>query len=365
MKILTFIATASLVASGSLVAFSSSAQASLYTTCVGDGGAVTVSNDLVVPAGKSCTLTGTKVKGTVTVEAGADLVAAGATFNGAVTVEENAYLDLTDTTVKGALRTNSAFGAHLEKSNLKEVDATQGFVYVVDSTLGGNVSAEAGELYVSGSTLSGSLTGDGNQYSDVYDTTVKGALTVNGNTLGGVFCASEVYGAAKYAGNADNLQLGGESLLDPARAPRTSAATWRSPTTPRRPYSTTQSCAAGSPRPATIPSWSWESWRVSVAPSPERPPPPARRPPARPRRRRRRTVVPTSPRRPPPVPPRRGPTPTRRASPASDAERDRRRHTRRHRQVTTAAPVAVSPHSAAVLLPPPLTHARSAVFRSP
>ncbi|MET9478530.1 hypothetical protein ACFYWN_22930 [Streptomyces sp. NPDC002917] len=213
MKILTFIATASLVASGSLVAFSSSAQASLYTTCVGDGGAVTVSNDLVVPAGKSCTLTGTKVKGTVTVEAGADLVAAGATFNGAVTVEENAYLDLTDTTVKGALRTNSAFGAHLEKSNLKEVDATQGFVYVVDSTLGGNVSAEAGELYVSGSTLSGSLTGDGNQYSDVYDTTVKGALTVNGNTLGGVFCASEVYGAAKYAGNADNLQLGGESLL--------------------------------------------------------------------------------------------------------------------------------------------------------
>ncbi|MET8330172.1 hypothetical protein [Streptomyces sp. NPDC005181] len=213
MKILTFIATASLVTSGSLVALSGSAQAALYTTCVGDGGAVTVSNDLVVPAGKSCTLTGTKVKGTVTVEAGADLVAAGATFNGAVTVEENAYLDLTDTTVKGALTTNSAFGAHLDKSNLKEVDATEGFVYVVDSTLGGNVRTEAGELYVSGSTLNGSLTGHGNQYSDVYDTTVKGALTVNGNTLGGVFCASEVYGAAKYAGNADNLQLGGEGLI--------------------------------------------------------------------------------------------------------------------------------------------------------
>ncbi|MEV8228458.1 hypothetical protein AB0P41_20780 [Streptomyces sp. NPDC079167] len=213
MKIRTFIATASLVASGTLVAFSGSAQAALYTTCVGDGGAVTVTNDLVVPAGKSCTLTGTKVKGTVTVEAGADLVAAGATFNGAVTVEENAYLDLTDTTVKGALTTESAFGAHLEKSNLKAVDATGGFVYVVDSTLGGNVRTGAGELYVSGSTLNGSLTGDGNQYSDVYDSTVKGALTVDGNTLGGVFCASEVYGAAKYASNADNLQLGGEGLL--------------------------------------------------------------------------------------------------------------------------------------------------------
>ncbi|MFJ3705610.1 MULTISPECIES: hypothetical protein [Streptomyces] len=213
MKIRTFIATASLVASGSLVAFSGSAQAALYTTCVGDGGAVTVSNDLVVPAGKSCTLTGTKVRGTVTVEAGADLVAAGATFNSSVTVAENAYLDLTDTTVKGTLTTDSAFGAHLERSTLKAVDADEGFVYVVDSTLGGAVSTEAGELYVSGSTLNSSLTGEGNQYSDVYDTTVKGALTVNGNTLGGVFCASEVYGAAAYTGNADNLQIGGQGLL--------------------------------------------------------------------------------------------------------------------------------------------------------
>ncbi|MEV8331312.1 hypothetical protein ACGFMO_26360 [Streptomyces niveus] len=215
MKIRTFIATASLVASGSLVAFSGSAQAALYTTCVGDGGAVTVSNDLVVPAGKSCTLTGTKVKGSVTVEAGADLVAAGATFNGAVNVEENAYLDLTDTTVKGTLTTDSAFGTHLEKSNLKAVDATEGFVYAVDSTLGGNVSTDSGELYVSGSTLNAALTGEGNQYTDVYDSTVKGALTVNGNALGGVFCASEVYGAAKYSGNADNLQIGGEGALGP------------------------------------------------------------------------------------------------------------------------------------------------------
>ncbi|MFI6063048.1 hypothetical protein [Streptomyces sp. NPDC051286] len=90
MKVRTFIATASLVASGSPLAFSGAAQAALYTACVGDRGAVTVSNDLVVPAGMSGTLTGTKVKGTMTVEAGADLVAAGATFNGVVTVEENA-----------------------------------------------------------------------------------------------------------------------------------------------------------------------------------------------------------------------------------------------------------------------------------
>ncbi|MFJ8000423.1 hypothetical protein ACIQ7D_25365 [Streptomyces sp. NPDC096310] len=218
MKVRTFIATASLVASGGLVAFAGSAQAALYTTCVGDGGAVTVNNDLVVPAGKSCTLTGTKVKGTVTVEDGADLVAAGATFNGAVNVGGNAYLDLTDTTVKGALTTRAAFGAHLQDTTVKAgITATEGFVYAVDSALGGTVRAESGELYVSGSTLDGALTGDRNQYTDVYDSTVKGALTVSGNTLGGLLCASEVQGNTVYKDNADALQLGGEGLLGSCR----------------------------------------------------------------------------------------------------------------------------------------------------
>ncbi|MFF5567146.1 hypothetical protein ACFY7Z_22515 [Streptomyces sp. NPDC012623] len=221
MKIRRFVATASLaslVASGGLVALAGSAQAALTTTCVGDGGAVTVNTDLVVPAGKSCTLTGTKVKGTVTVEAGADLVAAGATFNGAVEVGTDAYLDLTDTTVKGVLTTRSAFGAHLEESTVKGgISARRGFVYAVDSTLGGSVKGESGELYVSGSTLSGSLTGEGNQYTDVYDSTVKGALTVSGNTLGGILCAGEVYGDTVYKDNKDTLQLGGEGLLGSCR----------------------------------------------------------------------------------------------------------------------------------------------------
>ncbi|MDX3850017.1 hypothetical protein [Streptomyces sp. AK02-01A] len=214
MKIRVFIATASLVASGGLVAFAGSAQAALYTVCVGDGGAVTVNGDLVVPAGESCTLTGTKVKGSVTVQAGADLVAADATFNGAVNVGQDGYLDLTDTAVKGALTTQAAFGAHLQNSSVKAgITATDGFVYAVDSTLGGTVRATTGELYVSGSSLSGALTGERNLYTDVYDSTVKGALTVSGNSLGGVLCASEVEGKAVYKNNSDTLQLGGDGLL--------------------------------------------------------------------------------------------------------------------------------------------------------
>ena len=327
MKIRTFIATASLVASGSLVAFSGSAQAALYTTCVGDGGAVTVSNDLVVPAGKSCTLTGTKVKGSVTVEAGADLVAAGATFNGAVNVEEDAYLDLTDTTVKGTLTTDSAFGTHLEKSNLKAVDATEGFVYAVDSTLGGNVSTDSGELYVSGSTLNAALTGEGNQYTDVYDTTVKGdadrqrqlprrrVLRQRGVRRGEVLPATPTTSSS--AARAARL-LRGRHL--PRRQPgrHRQHRQRRARQHDRR--------AARSPRPATTPSWSWARLPGSVAPSSGTPPPRARRPPAPPSRPRRRTVAPSSPRRPPSAPLPRRPRPTRPASPASDAGRLTLRH---------------------------------------
>jgi hypothetical protein len=213
MKIRTFIATASLVASGGLVAFAGSAQAALITSCVGDGGAVTVSGDLVVPAGQSCTLTGTRVKGTVTVEAGADLVASGATFSSAVTVRDNAYLDLTDTAVKGLLTTQAAFGTHLQTSSVKGITANDGFVYAVDSTLTGAVSTTTSELYVSGSTVSGAVSGDRNLYTDVYDSTVKGALTVSGNSLGGVLCASEVEGNTVYKTNSDALQLGGDGAL--------------------------------------------------------------------------------------------------------------------------------------------------------
>ena len=41
------------------------ATAALVTHCIGTGGAVTVPNDLYVPAGESCSLEGTTVTGNV------------------------------------------------------------------------------------------------------------------------------------------------------------------------------------------------------------------------------------------------------------------------------------------------------------
>ncbi|MEW2547299.1 hypothetical protein AB0910_16255 [Streptomyces sp. NPDC047002] len=215
MKLRTYAVTAAaaLLASGGLVALASSAQAALYTTCVGDGGAVTVRGDLVVPEGESCTLEGTKVTGTVTVRDGADLVASGVTLGGPVAVGDGAYLDVTGSTLKSAVAAAGAFGTHLQDSTVKSASAHGGFLYAVDTSVGGEVAADGGELYVSGSTVKGAVTGTGGLYADLNDTTVKGALTVTGNSLGGVLCASEVGGATAYRDNGDTLQLGGDGPL--------------------------------------------------------------------------------------------------------------------------------------------------------
>ncbi|MFF3253216.1 hypothetical protein ACFYWP_19905 [Actinacidiphila glaucinigra] len=214
MKIRSYLVAVSLVASGGLVTIAAPAQAALTTTCVGEGGAVTVSGALVVPAGASCTLTGTKVKGTVTIEAGADLVAKGVTFSSTVAVGNNAYLDITDSSVKGAVTQQGAFGVHVQNTVANGgISAVDGFLYSVDSTVKGDVRASSGELYISGTTVSGAVTGDANLYTDVYDTTVGKTLTVSANTLGGVLCASEVEGDTAYRNNSDTLQLGGDGPL--------------------------------------------------------------------------------------------------------------------------------------------------------
>ncbi|MFD3454845.1 hypothetical protein ACFWVC_22050 [Streptomyces sp. NPDC058691] len=214
MKIRSYLVAASLVASGGLVTIAAPAQAALTTTCVGEGGAVTVNGTLVVPAGASCTLTGTKVKGAVTIEAGADLVAKGVTFNSTVAVGDNAYLDITDSTVKGAVTEQGAFGVHVQNTEAGGgISAVGGFLYSVDATVKGDVRASSGELYISGTTVSGAVSGDANLYTDVYDSTVGKTLTVKANTLGGVLCASEVEDDTVYQNNSDTLQLGGDGPL--------------------------------------------------------------------------------------------------------------------------------------------------------
>lgn len=209
-------AAASLVASGGVVAMAGSAAADLTTRCVGEGGAVTVPGDLVVPRGKSCWLDGTTVKGDVRVGKGADLIVVGGTFEGRVRVAENGFLDVTDTTVAGNIGARDAFGTYVYGSDVNgAVNARStgagptGFVYVVDSGIDRKVDARVpGELVIENATVGGRVHSEGTTYTDVYNSVVEGRLTVSGAAEGGVVCKSEVYGNASYTGNAQALQIG-------------------------------------------------------------------------------------------------------------------------------------------------------------
>ncbi|GAA5032903.1 hypothetical protein [Actinopolymorpha pittospori] len=223
MRLRSAIAATSLVAAGG-IAFAAPASAELVTRCVGEGGAVTVPGDLVVPAGKACWLNGTTVEGNVRVQEGADLVVDGATFKGTITVLQNGYVDTTDSTIAKNVSTKDAFGSFFYSSDLgaavtARADAGSefdGFVYAVDSKVTGKLDAQVpGEVVIDGSQVGGNVTGQGTRYTDVYNSTLSGKLLVSGNAEGGVFCESEVYGDASYAGNSETVQIGANGPLAP------------------------------------------------------------------------------------------------------------------------------------------------------
>ncbi|GLU47993.1 hypothetical protein [Nocardiopsis ansamitocini] len=218
MKLRSIVAATSLFTIGGMGLFAAPASADLVTTCNGVGGAVTVPGDLIVQAGKSCSLTGTTVEGNVTVRAGADLVVNGGTFKGNVTVQEDGYFDAVDTTISNAVTARSAFGTYLEDSslgaNLRAVPIAgsdvSGFVFGVGSSVGGAVNATTGDLFLDGATVSGAVTADGTGYADIYDTVVNGNLRIANNADGSVFCGGEVYGGATYINNSSIVQVGSD-----------------------------------------------------------------------------------------------------------------------------------------------------------
>lgn len=217
MRIRSVVAATSLVAAGGLAA-AAPASADLVTYCHGEGGPVTVPTDLVVAEGDSCYLTGTTIEGDVRIEASADLVVVDGTLNGAVDVAEDGYFDVRTSAVDGDVNATDAYGIYLDASQLAASVSSAGsdpaaFLFAFESGVDGAVSATSGEFLVTASQVGGDVTGVGALYTDVHDSTIGGALTVENNELGGVFCDSEVDGAASYQGNSDVVQLGADGPM--------------------------------------------------------------------------------------------------------------------------------------------------------
>ncbi|MFI5492221.1 hypothetical protein [Actinoplanes sp. NPDC051859] len=199
------------------------ARAGLVTHCVGTGGAVTVPNDLLVPAGESCALTGTTVTGNISVAAGANLVVTGGRFSGDIHVAADGYLDASDTTVAGGIELASgAYGAFLRDARsgavtvrAKGSTTIDSFLFTEGATIEGNVTASAGEVRLDKTTqVTGNLSSSGTYYTDVHDSFVDGTLSVLNSATGSVVCGSAVRGRATFAGNLQGVQIGPGGLLD-------------------------------------------------------------------------------------------------------------------------------------------------------
>lgn len=204
------------LAAAALISAPATAHADLTTSCVGEGGAVTVPGDLVVPAGESCTLDGTTVEGQVTVRKGANLVVTNGTFKGKIIVQADGYLDLTDSSVEDRISSRGGYGTYVSGSNLSGYTETGAgdlvpFLYAEGATVDGSVVAKKGELYLSGSSA-GTVRATDVVYADVINSTLTGKLEVSNAAYGSNVCASEVDRDATFEGNA-GVQLGSGTLF--------------------------------------------------------------------------------------------------------------------------------------------------------
>ncbi|MEU4476379.1 hypothetical protein [Micromonospora sp. NPDC023888] len=217
------LATVSAVIAASVLAVAPTAHADLVTHCIGTGGAVTVPNDLLVPAGESCALTGTTITGNVTVAAGANLVVAGGRVSGEVRVAADGYLDATETTIDGqVVLAAGGYGIFLSDASSGNVTVrpkgtatVDSFLFVEGSTIVGTVNAGAGEVRLDrGTQVQRNLSSTGTYYTDVHDSFVDGTLSVLNSATGSVVCGSAVRGRATFAGNLGGVQLGPNGTLD-------------------------------------------------------------------------------------------------------------------------------------------------------
>ncbi|GIJ66751.1 hypothetical protein [Virgisporangium ochraceum] len=215
---LTAVVTASVVG-----AAAPAAQADLITYCIGTGGAVTVPNDLYVPPGESCALEGTTITGNVQVAAGANLVVNNGTISGEIRVAADGYLDTSGTTVGGQIvLAAGGFGVFLKNGTSGTVtlrpkgnQTIEGFLYVENTSITGNVAVNVGEVRLDANTqVTGNVNSSGAYYTDVHDSFVDGALSVLNNATGSVVCGSAVRGKATFAGNLGGVQLGPNGTLD-------------------------------------------------------------------------------------------------------------------------------------------------------
>ncbi|RPI59051.1 MAG: hypothetical protein EHM56_00025 [Chloroflexi bacterium] len=132
------------------------------TTCRGSLGAVTVDN-LRVPQNGSCTLNGTRVKGTVKVESGASLTAYRIVVIGNIQADGARVVRvLSGSTVGGSIQLKQGGAARVEQVRVTgdiQFESNRGALSAVRNRVGGNLQAfqNTGGVSIVANTIVGNL----------------------------------------------------------------------------------------------------------------------------------------------------------------------------------------------------------------
>lgn len=189
------------------------ASAGPSTFCAGTGGAVTVPGDLIVAAGHSCELDGTRVTGDVIVNAGGNLLADRVAVAGDLVVRSDGFAGLERSSVAGDVRAQSAYGMSFGDSELGgTVNARQsGFLYSRGTVHAGEVVSNEGATLLESSLIDDRVRTSGDAFTDLFDTIVDGKVQIATPVEGAALCASEVGGTTRITGAAGPVGVGADS----------------------------------------------------------------------------------------------------------------------------------------------------------
>ncbi|HSF99375.1 MAG TPA: hypothetical protein VLA55_11830 [Ornithinibacter sp.] len=144
MNTRTRIALAGAVLTASTIAFVPSAAAE-ERTCRGAIGATTLDN-VRVPTGATCTLTGTVLKGTLKVEQGGTLLATRVRVTGNVQSEGHRYVRVLDSSVGGSIQLKQGSALDLRRNvvtgDIQLFTNTSGAKYVYSNRVNGNLQCK-------------------------------------------------------------------------------------------------------------------------------------------------------------------------------------------------------------------------------
>lgn len=143
-RLISVIATSGVLLTG--VAIAAPSAMAGERICRGSIGAVTL-DDVKVPAGASCTLTGTTLKGNVKVEKGATLHTSKARVNGNIQSQGHKYVNVLDTRVGGSIQLEQGSAINLRRNivngDIQLFSNRTGTKYVYNNTVGGNLQCKS------------------------------------------------------------------------------------------------------------------------------------------------------------------------------------------------------------------------------